>query len=77
MKDLKEKKYIVIVLIIIILILTGFIIYKELKNSNTIENKSKYTLNIYKDDNNYLCNEQSSYCNKIAYTIKTETSRNI
>ena len=74
MKDLKEKKYIVIVLIIIILILTGFIIYKELKNSNTIENKNKYTLNIYKNDDNYLCNEQSSYCNTIAYTIKTETS---
>lgn len=78
MKDLKEKKYcptnIVIVLIIIILILIGFIIYKELKNSNAIENKNKYTLNIYKDDDNYLCNEQSSYCNTIAYTIKAETS---
>ncbi len=69
-----------IVLAIIVVLGYKFIIAKD-KDDKKDENEGEkentavlnYTMNVYKNSDNYYCLEESEYCNIVAFTIKTET----
>lgn len=80
-KKNKTKKIALISIIVLILILgfIGYFIYYMTYTDNNGEDNIddddlKYTLNVYKNENNLLCKEQSSNCKDIAFSIPTKVN---
>ena len=72
---MKNRKVLIIIFIIIDVLVLGFVGYSLLFGNLGKEksNKEKYTLNVYKNENQY-CYDKSDSCNELGFTINTETN---